>query len=596
MTRNNAEKKYCWDFSHLFRNDDEWKATLQEYVACYQDIIGLQKKLHLPESLKKYLFLSETADILESKLEQYLHYGDLNTTDERFINLTALMNNELFKLQNELAFISSELKEIGLKKIMEIVGNDPELKRFEYNFQSFFNNVKYLLPETQEKLLSMVSKTRISSYQLYDILAYADKEKVFLNYNGTNTELTETLATKIAQTSDPKTDQELRITSSQLLNQHLIVKKHSLAKVYETIIQYEVEEVKLRGYENPLQASLSKDRVEPQMYLKLLEIGKEAVHLYQRFIKIKKKYFKLEKFYATDSQLLMSQKTQKHYQVEDGISLIKKACAGLGPEYLEMLDQALLPGRIDYFEDTNKRSGAYSSSGSGTEPIILMNWDQSMRAVSTLAHELGHSVHSLFSNKYQPLNLAQYPIILAEVASTFNEHLLFSYLYQNATAKAEQIYLLETRISDLMATFFRQIQFAKFELEAHNLVMTEKPLNATILADLFKNIAIEYGYSVFDEFDDKTLRYSWSRILHFFNAPFYVYKYATSLVVSFKLFSDYQQGNKDNILNFIKAGGHKEPMAILKDVDVDLNQKATYQPLIEHFVTLLDKLEQLLAD
>ncbi|WP_342223974.1 M3 family oligoendopeptidase [Spiroplasma endosymbiont of Asaphidion curtum] len=593
MKRINADKKYQWDLSYLFTSDDEWTKTLQNYINHYGKLYNLKGKLHQQENFKQYILLSEAGEILGAKLSQYLHYGSLDTTDERFINLSNLMMNESLKIQTKMSFVEPELKQIGAEKIMQMLASDSELANFEYDFRSFFEKVKYLLTEEQEELLNNVAKTRSTSYQLYDLLAYADKEKQYLDYDGKKQELTESLATSIAQLSRPKEDQKLRREASMLLNKHLITKKYSLAKVYEDIIQFSVEEVKLRNYESSLQASLLGDKVLPDMYLTLLEVGKEYIHLYRLFIKIKQKYFQLDKFYATDSHLLMNKTENNKYSVMQGIAMVKAAFQPLGEEYLTMLDIALLPGRIDYFEDTNKRSGAYSSSGKGVEPIILMNWDDSLRTVATLAHELGHSVHTLFSNKYQPPNLAQYPIILAEVASTFNEHLLFKYLYTQAKEKDEQIYLLETRINDLMATFFRQIQFAKFELEAHKLVEQEQPINASILAKLFKDISIEYGYDVYDEIADDAI-YAWSRILHFFNSPYYVYKYATSVTTSFKLYDDFEKGNKANILNFLKAGGHKEPMLILQDVGIDLALKATYVPLMEHLEQLLDELEKLL--
>lgn len=593
MKRINADKKYQWDLSYLFTSDDEWTKALQNYISHYSKLYNLKGKLHQQENFKQYVLLSEAGEILGAKLSQYLHYGSLDTTDERFINLSNLMMNESLKIQTKMSFVEPELKQIGAEKIMQMLANDAELKNFEYDFRSFFEKVKYLLTEEQEELLNNVAKTRSTSYQLYDLLAYADKEKQYLDYDGKKQELTESLATSIAQLSRPKEEQKLRQETSMLLNKHLITKKHSLAKVYEDIIQYSVEEVKLRNYESSLQASLLGDKVLPDMYLTLLEVGKAYIHLYRRFIKIKQKYFQLDKFYATDNHLLMNKTETNKYDVMQGILMVKAAFQPLGEEYLTMLDVALLPGRIDYFEDTNKRGGAYSSSGKGVEPIILMNWDDSLRSVATLAHELGHSVHTLFSNKYQPPNLAQYPIILAEVASTFNEHLLFKYLYTQAKEKDEQIYLLETRINDLMATFFRQIQFAKFEWEAHKLVEQEQPINASILAKLFKDVAIEYGYDVYDEIAGDGI-YAWPRILHFFNSPYYVYKYATSVTASFKLYDDFEKGNKDNILNFLKAGGHKEPMLILQDIGIDLALEATYVPLMEHLEQLLDELEKLL--
>lgn len=599
MKRSQVDKKYHWDLSYLFKNEEDWRKELKQLVKLYEKINTFKGKLNNLKYFEEYLWLNESASKLASRLNQYLHLADIDTTNIDFINLINEFKNEMLKLQTKLVWIEQELTSIGQDKIMDMIKSNENLKRFTYDFHSFFRLSKYILDEKQEELLSKVASSRSLANEIYDLLVYADKKPVFIKYKGKKQELTETLLTEISQLSDPFKHQNLRKEASLLFNQHLIDKRHSLSKVYEGIITKYFEEVKLRNYDSSLQASLVTDEVSVNTYDTLLSIGKENIDLYRRFIKLKKKYFKLKDYYSTDFFLLMnSNKKKVKYSIKTAISILKEAFQGLGLEYLSMLDTALKPGRIDYYSDTNKRQGAYSSSGVGVEPIILMNWDNSLRSVSTLAHELGHSVHTLFSNKYQPLNLSSYPILLAEVASTFNEHILFDYLYNKAKTKEDKLYLLETRINDVMATFFRQIQFAEFEKQAHNLVVEEKPINSEVLMQLFNKISINYGYDVFSPLNND-LVYTWPRISHFFHSPFYVYKYATSIVASFKLYNQYLESKSKgktsfSIIDFLKAGGHKSPTSILKDVGVDLENKNTYNVLIEHIKYLLDELEKLL--
>ncbi|KAF5295622.1 hypothetical protein FQA39_LY12795 [Lamprigera yunnana] len=284
---------------------------------------------------------------------------------------------------------------------------------------------------------------------------------------------------------------------------------------YQGILQTRFESVQIRNYNSIIESSLSGDGVDIEIYKKLLEVGKATIEPFNEYNLLVKDFFKFDKFYATDRSLKLVKEYKKTFTVEEAKEMIKKALSKL---------------------DTNKRDGAYSTG------------------VNTLAHEIGHSVHTLFADEFQPYPLNSYPIILAEVASTINEHLLFDYLYNNSTDKNEKIYLLQNRISDLCGTFYRQIQFASFEYEASLMVEQGTPLTADGLSDLFNKSQTQFGYDIFDKLIDVT--------------------------ASFKLYDDIKKGNVDSTINFLKAGGHKEPLAILKDVGVDFTKTETYDPLI----------------
>lgn len=461
--------------------------------------------------------------------------------------------------------------------------------------ETFFRLEGYVLDEEKEKLLSQVSISRHLVSDLYDSLAYADRQLTFLNYQDKKQELTLSLYTKIMEESHPKDEQNFRYQVSKKWYAHFQDRKHSFAKVYEGILQLSKEEINLRGYDSSLEIGLIGDNIPSQIYERLIETGQQNASLYREFLKIKKNYFGLRKFYGTDNSLKIGKNFQQKFTVEESIEIIKKSLKILGKEYEEKLKTALQHGRIDYYEDTNKRTGAYSSGGEGVSPIILMNWDNTISSVNTLIHELGHSVHTLFAEENQPYPNASYPIILAEVASTLNEHLLFDYLYQNSQSKEEKIYLLQSRLEEVMGTFFRQIQFAKFEWESHQLVEKNIPLNADVLVDLFQKISKEFGADFFDKKEPKNKSYHWPRISHFFHSPFYVYKYSVAITASFKLYQGIKNKNIDKFLQFLKAGGHKEPLAILQDSNIDLSTPTTYQPLINNIKVMLKELKLLLS-
>ncbi|AGM26469.1 oligoendopeptidase F [Spiroplasma syrphidicola EA-1] len=599
MKRSEVANEYKWDFSHLYQDVQAWKADLTIIVKKLEEIITFQGKLNDQKIFKKYLLLDEEIDLIASKLGQYLHMGDIDTTNLEYQELSGIYSNTINQIASKLAFVAPEIKAVGEETVMNWVKNDPDISQYEYGYRKFFRSSKHILSARDEEILSIVARSRGAADDLYDLLAYADRKPVYITHKGQEAELTNALYSEIMEKSDPLKDQGLRIKVSELFTKNLVEKKHSLARVYEAIIHEAVEDVQLRGYKNTLQAALSSDDVDEEIYASLIKYGKKHSNLFVRYELLLKNYFKFEKFYATDRSLKLVKNVaslDKKYTVEEAKDLIRTALTPLGDEYLTQLEKAWSNNRIDYYEDTNKRDGAYSSGGAGVEPIILMNWDGTISSVNTLAHEVGHSVHTLLADSNNRYPLGNYPIILAEVASTVNEHLLFDYLYSIATTNDEKIYLLQNRIEEIMGTFFRQIHFADFEWTAHQKVENNEPLDADKLADLFAQKSEEFGYDVFDKLDEKGKPYGWTRILHFFNSPYYVYKYATCIVASFKLYNDVLNHHSEQLINFLKQGGNKEPLLILKDIGIDYTDQRVYDPLIEKLTALIDELELLLKN
>ncbi|WP_338972804.1 oligoendopeptidase F [Spiroplasma endosymbiont of Panorpa germanica] len=592
MKRTEANKEYKWDFSHLYKDISEWKKHLKELekdVATYSKFKG---KLGDEKTFLDYVDFDTKNDLAMMKLGQYLHLQDIDQTNTEFQELEGHMMNYYQNLRIATSFIAPELKALGETKVLKWLENSDKHNQFVYSFQKFFKQAKHVLPEKDEELLSKVSRSRGAVGSLYDVLAYADRIEEKFVWEGKEQPLTQTLLTKIMEDSDPLKDQNTRMEASKIFGKNFAEKKHSFAKIYEGILQSGYENVKIRNYGSSLQASLSGDSIPTEVYESLVNIGEKFIKPFKDYNLLIKKHFKFKKFYPTDRMIKLEKEFNANFTVDDAKSLIKKALKILGPEYLEKLEIAWSADRIDYFEDTNKRDGAYSSGGAGVEPIILMNWDDKLSSVATLAHEIGHSVHTLFADEAQKYPLSEYPIILAEVASTLNEHLLFEHLYNNAKNKHEKIYLLQQRIGDLTGTFFRQIQFAKFELESHKLIENGIPITAEVLAKLFKDSEQSFGYDVFDNSDK--LPYGWPRISHFFHSPFYVYKYAIDVTASYKLYQDIKDGKISQAIDFLKAGGHKDPLEILKDFDIDFTKEITYQPLINAIENMVEELSKLL--
>ncbi|AHI53609.1 oligoendopeptidase F [Spiroplasma sabaudiense Ar-1343] len=594
MKRTEAKQEYKWDFSHLYKDAGAFKKELKNLEKIISKFEDFQGKLKEETKFFEYLELDTQTDLIFMKLGQYLHLQDIDQTNTELQELEGYMMTFYQKLKIATSFIAPELKEVGEKTIQGWLESNPKYSHHLFGMKKFFEQAKHILPAQDEELLSKVSRSRGAVGSLYDVLAYADRQEQLFTWKGKEQPLTQTLLTEIMEDSDPLKDQQLRREASKLFAKNFIDKKHSFAKIYEGILQASFENVKIRNYPSALEASLSSDAVPKEVYENLIAVGRKFIKPFKDYNLLIKNHYKFKKFYPTDRMLKLAKDHQKNYTVDEAKELIRTALLVLGNDYKEKLEIAWSANRIDYFEDTNKRDGAYSSGGAGVEPIILMNWDDKLSSVATLAHEIGHSVHTLFADESQKYPLSEYPIILAEVASTLNEHLLFEYLYKNATKKEEKIYLLQQRIGDLCGTFFRQIQFAEFELNCHNLVAQGEPITAEVLAQYYKTSEQGFGYEIFDSSDQ--LPFGWPRISHFFHSPFYVYKYAIDVTASFKLYQDVKDGNIDKVTSFLKAGGHKNPLEILKDVGIDFNEESTYEPLIKAIESMVQDLKDLLQN
>ena len=434
---------------------------------------------------------------------------------------------------------------------------------------------------------------------LYEMLVYADRKKVFINQNGKKTELTPQVYKRIMEQTDPLQDQGFRMEVG--LKYTAMIRHHSftLAKIYMLVVLGTCEDSKIHGYDGTLHMAMVGDHLSAAFYQNLLKFGAKSSLIQTQFLDLKKRFLRreygLKEFFRTDNALQLAiVKHKQTYNVQQAKDIIKAALEILGEEYLRFLEQAWGPYKIDYFYDTNKRDGAYSVSGADLEPQILMNWDNTWRSVSTLAHEIGHSVHTYFSNHYQSRPLNEYPIIQAEVASTMNEHLLFAYIYPRLKSKKEKIIFLQERIQDLCATFFRQLHFADFECQVHNAVAHDKVLSRDHLEKLFRDLEVKYGITGFDQASSNAA-YSWPQILHFFESPFYVYKYAASVLASLAFFQQVTvDHNKQPYLSFLKAGGNQEPLAIFKTAGINFDDSGLYHNFVAYLKALINELKLLL--
>jgi oligoendopeptidase F len=599
MERKYSALIYKWDLSFLYKNIQEWKYDLKNLNILVNQINELNDKFNEFDSFKLYLKLNQELNLKLNHLRQYISFSDIKTNDIEFQNLRTLFYNKLTWINKELSWIDNQIKDLSEKTVFEYLNKDSHLlTKYKYYFQNFFRLSKYILPLQEEKILTKIERSRSYITEMYDTVAYADKDKIFFDYEKKRQELNLVLYKEIMNNSDPIKDQKLRSKVCLKWNNQFITKKHTFAKIYSGILNFYIENVSLRKYKNFLQEALIDDNISEEFFYKLIEITKKNNNLFQKYLSLKKKKLNLPKFLSTDYNLNIIKHNFQNFSIKNGINLIKNALSILKEEYLINLNKALEFGKIDYFPDLNKTSGAYCAGGKKENPIILMNWDNTIESVFTLAHELGHSVHTIFSDQNQDWPNNNYPIIQAEIASTLNELFLYDYLIKSNQSRGNKIFLLSKKIEMIFATFFRQVQFSEFEFLAFNNLDKNEPMNSETYADLFKKVEDNFGYKFFDqEAENNKLKYVWSRISHFFDSPFYVYKYAISLLISFHFYNDFLKSNNEkNIINFLKEGGKDQPLKIFLKYGISFSSDEVYFKFFKYLNEEINYLENLIKE
>ena len=369
----------------------------------------------------------------------------------------------------------------------------------------------------------------------------------------------------------------------------------SLINTYAALLSGTVEvnneSARLRNYNSALEASLYNDDIDAQLYDKLIEDVHKGLPFLFKYYKLKKKVLGVDELHIYDLYAEMVKSSDKKYEYEDAKKIIRNALSVFGDEYISVIDKAFNENWIDVFENKGKKSGAYSWGSYTTAPYILTNYSYDYNGVSTLAHELGHSVHSYFSNKNNPYHMSSYPIFLAEIASTVNELLLAYYILDNTDDENEKKYIISNMLELYRATIYRQTMFAEFEKDIHNQNMNGVTLTSETMNEIyFDKIKTYFAKNI--KIDSK-IKYEWARIPHFYDS-FYVYKYATGLGIASYIVKRIRSNDEDfknKYINLLKSGGRDYPLVLLKECGIDiLNDDIVYEAL-ESFNELIDKFE-----
>ncbi len=583
MKRSEIEEKYKWDLTEYFKDDD---AFLKEYESLKSLVNSFDKykgKLSDKDTLLSCLNEEQRLSI---RLGILYVYASLKTredaTNSFYKERLTLVESLATKFSTNLTFIEIEVKKYKTSELLEL-SKSTEFKNF---FKNIAKNKKLILSEKEEVLLSKTSEI-IGASENFDMFDDGDlKFDSPKDSNGKKHKLTHSNYVELMQSDD----RTLRKNTIKKLNGTYGKFNNFLASNYITNIKQDSFYASVRGFKSSLDYSIYMEEASRKVYDNLIASLKKNLVVFHKYFEIKRKSLGLDKFAIYD-QFAKPNSLKKKYTYQEAIQMIKNATLPLGSEYQKLIDRAVNERWIDLFPNDNKDSGAFSWGAYGKHPVVLTNFIGDTNSVFTLAHELGHAMHTYFSNKNQNYDEAGYTIFVAEVASIVNEMLLVKYLSENSTDKNEIIYYYDHFLSELKGSAFRQIMFAEFEEFAHELYENEKPISAKILNDFYYNLNKQYFGK--DVVLVPEIKYEWSRIPHFYNS-FYVYKYAIGIISAIYIVYEVLPQNKEKYLNFLKSGSTKDPISLLKDAGVDLKNQKVIDNAFNFALNIIEKWEKII--
>ena len=571
-----------WDLSIFYENLEAWEKDLKLLPNHIETLASFQGKLGEFENFKAFYQAEEETTKLLYKLYAYIHLSsDLNLKNQTNSSKYQQVLLMLSTLNQKTSFVSPELIALGEEKVMSFIEKDEFLKTYKFQMQKLFHQQKHVLSADQEQILANFGSTRSVPSSLYQALAIVDAtdEKITLT-DGRELTVTQSNYRSLLPTLE---DPEDRKRVFEAAFKRYKTNKTAFASTYNLVLQQLQANYKSRKYASSLEAALFHNNIPVEVFHNLKDVAYANTAPIKRYIAIRKKALKLEKYHTYDRFLQLTKDDTK-YTFEQSRELFFEAIKGFDDEFVQHQMDAVKDGFVDAYPQDGKRTGAYSSGFYGYHPYILLNHDETLDAVFTLAHEAGHSAHTIFSNENQPMAAADYTIFVAEIASTFNEHILLDYLISKSTSKNQKIALLEKAIDGIMATFFRQTLFATYEFEANKLVeqgipITEESLSK-IMIDLYKH------YYDLDITEEVYKPYVWAYIPHLFHTPFYVYQYATSYSASLKIYENVKNqipGAMENYKGLLKSGGSDYPVNQARQAGADLTDKETIMAVINRF-------------
>lgn len=590
-TRQEIEEQYKWDLTTIFKNDNEFNIELEVVKKEVETLKKYKGKIvKSAENLYDYLTKSDLIERRMYKLYYYAHLKhDEDTTNAKYQELLGQINNVLQKHSEITSYVIPEMLTISYDKIKEYYTINPKLLEYKFNLECIYRYKEHTLDEKQEKILSTLSKIFNNPENTYEALTDSDLTFGNIIVDDKEIELTESNYSKYIKHEN----QEVRKQAFTLLFSKYSEFKNAITSTFKGNIEVLTQNAKLRNYKSSIEASLFDDNIDLSVYNNLITTVSNNMDKIFKYYELKKKVLNIKDLHIYDIYLDMIPSFNKNYSFPEAKELVLKSLSILGEDYIKNLNKAFDERWIDIYNNKGKRGGAYSSGFYDTNPFVLLNYEGTYHDVSTLAHELGHSMHTYYSCQNNNYNNSSYKIFVAEVASTVNELLLAKYMLKNSQEKEEKLFILNQLLELFKSTIYRQTMFAEFEKEMHKKIENDEVLTYENISEYYYNLNKKYfGKSVIL---DELIKYEWERIPHFYY-NFYVYKYAIGLSVACKIVKDILDNKEDaieNYLNFLKSGGSDYPKNELKLANVDVEKPEVIESALNMFEDTINEFEKL---
>jgi oligoendopeptidase F len=588
--------RFKWDLSDIFADWSAWQRAyeeLEQKIGAYAALQGT-----LAQGADRLLVAMTLSDDIGQLTYKVWYFASLKHDEDQRdnqINARRQQVQILFaKASQASAWFNPELLAVPLPTVQQWMAERPALATYRFALEDLYRQQEHVLDEKGEHLLSLASRFSSAPHDAYAALSTADlKHPTIALSSGPEVTLTYGQYRAILATNRNQADREKAFKAYHSLFETNV---NTYASLYNGVLQRDWFHSQARGYRSTLEAALHGNNIPTAVVENLIESTKGGTEPLRRYHRLRKRVLGLDRYHTYDTAIPLVDYDRK-YPYDDVLEWLPASVAPLGREYQQYMRQGLSSRWIDVYENPGKRSGAYSAPVYGVHPYMLLNHNDTLDAVFTLAHEMGHSMHTLLSNAHQPFVYSAYTIFVAEVPSTLSEAFFLDYMLAHATDDRERIVLLQHAIDGIVGTFYTQVLFADYELQAHRLVEDGQPVTSEGLGAIYSHLLNTYYGDALDY--DELQRVTWARIPHFYSTPYYVYQYATCYASSAQLMKQLTTGSEadraaaiDRYLTLLKSGGSDHPMTLLQRAGVDLSRPEPVRAVVEQLDRLVTQLDE----
>ena len=588
--------RFKWNLGHIFADWPAWQAAFAELDTKIGDYAALQGSLN--KGAPQLLDVMKLSDDIGQLTYKVWYFASLKYDEDQRDNQVNARRQQvqiLFaKASQASAWFNPELLQIPLPTVQRWMAENADLAVYRFAIEDLYRQQEHVLDEKGEHLLSLSSRFSSSPNDAYAALSTADVKHPAIKLPASHTEVTLTYGQYRAILATNRSQAD-RAAAFQEYHQLFAANVNTYASLYNGVLQRDWFHSQARGYRSTLEAALHGNNIPTAVVTNLIETTKAGTEPLRRYHRLRKRVLGVSSYHNYDATIPLVDFEDK-YPYDDVLEWLPASVEPLGMDYKRQLRDVLFGDWIDVYENPGKRSGAYSAPVYGVHPYMLLNYNDTLDAVFTLAHEMGHSMHTLLSNANQPFVYSAYTIFVAEVPSTLSEMLFLDYMLDRAKDQRERIVLLQHAIDGIVGTFYTQVMFADYELQAHRLVEEGQPVTAESLGDIYFGLLKAYHGDAIDY--EELSRITWARIPHFYSTPYYVYQYATCYASSAQLMKHLRAGSAgerseaiERYLTLLRSGGSDHPMPLLQKAGVDLSKPETVRAVVDQLDELVSRLE-----